>query len=115
MAYWQNGKLYVIVPLQSTAQTVPAVARWMGIEPTDVVVISEYTVGVRGKVSGALTLVIRAFSRRDQRASDDANQPRRGAHIGRARTPLHDAESRIFPKKVDPVRSTCYSSRTTGV
>ena len=35
MAYWQNGKLYLYCSTQSVAQTVPAVARWCGIEPTD--------------------------------------------------------------------------------
>ncbi len=32
MAYWQNGKVYVHTGTQSTAQTVPAIARWLGIE-----------------------------------------------------------------------------------
>ena len=31
MAYWQNGKLYMHTGTQSTAQTVPAIARWMGM------------------------------------------------------------------------------------
>ena len=45
MAYWQNGKLYIHCSTQSTAQTVPAVARWVGIdaEAQTVVLISEYT------------------------------------------------------------------------
>ena len=34
MAYWQNGKLYLHCSTQSVAQTVPAIARWVGIEPT---------------------------------------------------------------------------------
>ena len=33
MAYWQNGKVYVYTGTQSTVQTVPAIARWLGIEP----------------------------------------------------------------------------------
>ena len=33
MAYWQNGKVYVHTGTQSTAQTVPAIARWLGIDP----------------------------------------------------------------------------------
>ena len=45
MAYWQNGKLYMHCSTQSTVQTVAAVARWVGIEPSDVVLISEYTGG----------------------------------------------------------------------
>ena len=38
MAYWENGKLYMHCSTQSTAQTVPAVARWVGIEPSEVVI-----------------------------------------------------------------------------
>ena len=33
MAYWQNGKVYVHCSTQSTAQTVPAIARWLNMEP----------------------------------------------------------------------------------
>ena len=31
MAYWQNGKVFVHTGTQSTAQTVPAIARWLGL------------------------------------------------------------------------------------
>src|SRR5271166_671576 len=31
LAYWQNGKVYVHTGTQSTAQTVPAIARWLNI------------------------------------------------------------------------------------
>ena len=31
MAYWQNGKLYLHAGTQSTVQTVPSIARWVGI------------------------------------------------------------------------------------
>src|SRR6202790_3319164 len=37
MAYWQNGKVYVYTGTQSTAQTVLGVARWVGIDPANVV------------------------------------------------------------------------------
>ena len=30
MAYWQNGKVFIHTGTQSTAQTVPAIARWLG-------------------------------------------------------------------------------------
>src|ERR1700674_2147245 len=43
MAYWQNGKVYVYTGTQSTAQTVPAIARWLNIDRGKVVLISEYT------------------------------------------------------------------------
>jgi xanthine dehydrogenase molybdenum-binding subunit len=59
MAYWQNGKVYVHTGTQSTAQTVPAIARWLGIDPGNVVFISEYTGGGFGsKITGDITLVI---------------------------------------------------------
>ena len=45
MAYWQNGKLYMHCSTQSTMRTVGAVARWVGIDPANVVIISEYTGG----------------------------------------------------------------------
>jgi xanthine dehydrogenase molybdenum-binding subunit len=62
MAYWQNGKVYVYTGTQSTAQTVPAIARWLGIDPSEVVFISEYTGGGFGsKITGDITLVIPAL------------------------------------------------------
>ncbi len=33
MAYWQNGKVHVFTGTQSTIQTVPAIARWLNIDP----------------------------------------------------------------------------------
>src|SRR6476620_8468350 len=45
MAYWQNGKLYMHCSTQSTMRTVSAVARWVGIDPANVVIISEFTGG----------------------------------------------------------------------
>src|SRR5262249_56606081 len=45
MAYWENGKVHVYTGTQSTAQTVTGVARWVGIPPENVVVVSEYTGG----------------------------------------------------------------------
>jgi xanthine dehydrogenase molybdenum-binding subunit len=59
MAYWQNGKVYVYTGTQSTAQTVTGVARWVGVPPENVVVISEYTGGGFGsKITGAISLLI---------------------------------------------------------
>jgi xanthine dehydrogenase molybdenum-binding subunit len=45
MAYWQNGKLYMHCSTQSTMRTIAAVARWVGIDRENVVIISEYTGG----------------------------------------------------------------------
>jgi CO/xanthine dehydrogenase Mo-binding subunit len=62
MAYWQNGKVYVYTGTQSTAQTVPAIARWLNIDRGKVVLISEYTGGGFGsKVTAGVSLVIPAL------------------------------------------------------
>ncbi len=57
MAYWQNGKLYLHGSTQSTAQTVAAIAGWVGIDPSQVVFISEYTGGGFGsKIAGSVSM-----------------------------------------------------------
>jgi xanthine dehydrogenase molybdenum-binding subunit len=62
MAYWQNGKVHVYTGTQSTAQTVPAIARWLNLDPSKVVLISEYTGGGFGsKVTAGVSLVIPAL------------------------------------------------------
>jgi xanthine dehydrogenase molybdenum-binding subunit len=62
MAYWQNGKLYMHTGTQSTAQTVPAIARWLRMDPSNVVLISEYTGGGFGsKITGGISLTIPAL------------------------------------------------------
>ena len=62
MAYWQNGKVYVYTGTQSTAQTVPAIARWLNIDADKVVFTSEYTGGGFGsKITGGISLVIPAL------------------------------------------------------
>jgi len=62
MAYWQNGKLYLYGSTQSVAQTVPMVAQWVGIDPSQVVFISEYCgAGFGSKAVGAHTMAIPAL------------------------------------------------------
>ena len=62
MAYWQNGKVYIYTGTQSTAQTLPAIARWLNISPDNVVFISEYTGGGFGsKITGGVTMIIPAL------------------------------------------------------
>jgi xanthine dehydrogenase molybdenum-binding subunit len=62
MAYWQNGRVYVHAGTQSTAQTVPAIARWLNIDPSKVVLISEYTGGGFGsKITGVISIIIPAL------------------------------------------------------
>jgi CO/xanthine dehydrogenase Mo-binding subunit len=62
MAYWQNGKVYLYTGTQSTAQTLPAIARWLNIDPDKIVFISEYTGGGFGsKITGGVTMIIPAL------------------------------------------------------
>jgi CO/xanthine dehydrogenase Mo-binding subunit len=62
MAYWQNGKLFLHCSTQSTVQTVASVARWLHIEPTDIVLVSEYTGGGFGsKATGTIQSIIPAL------------------------------------------------------
>src|SRR5580704_1024158 len=62
MAYWQNGKVYIYTGTQSTAQTLPAIARWLNISPDKVVFISEYTGGGFGsKITGGVSMIIPAL------------------------------------------------------
>src|SRR5258708_1497843 len=62
MAYWQNGKVYLHPGTQSTAQTRPAVARWLNMDADKVVFVSEYTGGGFGsKVTGGISMIIPAL------------------------------------------------------
>jgi xanthine dehydrogenase molybdenum-binding subunit len=90
MAYWQNGKVYVHTGTQSTAQTVPAIGRWLGIDPSNVVFISEYTGGGFGsKITGDITLVIPALLSKKTNAPVMMRISREEEHyIGRGRPSL---------------------------
>ena len=87
MAYWQNGKVHVYTGTQSTAQTVAGVARWVGIPPENVVVVSEYTGGGFGsKITGAISLIIPALLAKKANAPVMMRISREEEHyIGRAR------------------------------
>ena len=62
MAYWQNDKLYMHVSTQSTQRTAGAVARGVGIDPTQVVLIAEYCGGGFGsKIAGTVNMPIAAL------------------------------------------------------
>ena len=88
MASWQNGKLYLYGSTQSVAQTQAAIARWVGVDPSNVVLICEYTGGGFGsKGGGAVSMAIPAL------LSKKANAPvmmrisrEEESYIGRART-----------------------------
>ena len=91
MAYWQNGKLYMHCSTQSTMRTIGAVARWVGIPPENVVVISEYTGGGFGsKGSSSVFVAVAALLSKKanapvmMRITRDDEQA-----IGRARPALH--------------------------
>jgi xanthine dehydrogenase molybdenum-binding subunit len=59
MAYWQNGKAYLYCSTQSVVRTVAGVARWAHVDPSQLVVISEYTGGGFGsKGGGAVSMSI---------------------------------------------------------
>lgn len=90
MAYWQNGKVYVHTGTQSMIQTVPAVARWLNIEPGNVVVVSEYTGGGFGsKGTAAISLIIPALLSKKCNAPVMMRISREEEHfIGRARPSL---------------------------
>jgi xanthine dehydrogenase molybdenum-binding subunit len=87
MAYWQNGKLYLHGSTQSTVQTVASVARWVGIPPSQVVMISEYTGGGFGsKIPGSIFMCIPALLSKKANAPVMMRITREEEHfIGRAR------------------------------
>jgi CO/xanthine dehydrogenase Mo-binding subunit len=100
MAYWQNGKLYLHGSTQSVSQTVPAIARWVGIEPTDVVLISEYTGGGFGsKGGGTVTMCIPALLSKKANAPVMMRISRDDeSYIGRARTNMSGRVKAGFAK-----------------
>jgi len=91
MAYWQNGKLYLHAGTQSTVQTVGSIARWVGIDAKDVVLISEYTGGGFGsRIPGYIAMAIPALLSKKANAPVMMRITRENEHsIGRARPALH--------------------------
>jgi len=100
MAYWQNGKLYLHGSTQSVSQTVAGIARWVGIEPTDVVLISEYTGGGFGsKGGGTVTMCIPALLSKKANAPVMMRISRDDeSYIGRARTNMSGRVKAGFAK-----------------
>jgi CO/xanthine dehydrogenase Mo-binding subunit len=90
MAYWQNGRVFIHCSTQSTAQTVPALARWLQIDPSKVVVVSEYTGGGFGsKITSAISAIIPALMSKKVGAPVMMRISREDEHfIGRARPSL---------------------------
>ena len=117
MAYWQNGKLFMHCSTQSTVQTVASVARWLHIEPTDIVVISEYTGGGFGSKATGIDHVDHpgAAVEEGQRAGADAHQPRgRALHRRRAARRARPREGRVSTRTASSPRSTCSSIGENG-
>lgn len=62
MAYWQNNKLFIHPSTQSTQRTAGIVARQVGVDPTQVVLIAEYCGGGFGsKIGGTVNMAIAAL------------------------------------------------------
>jgi len=101
MAYWQNGKVYVHTGTQSTAQTAPAIARWLGIDVSNVVFISEYTGGGFGsKITGDISLVIPVLLSKKTGAPVMMRISREEEnYIGRGRPSLHGRMKVGFSKE----------------
>jgi CO/xanthine dehydrogenase Mo-binding subunit len=100
MAYWQGGKLFLHAGTQSTVQTVPNVARWVGIEPENVVLISEYTGGGFGsRIPGYIAMAIPSLLSKKTNAPVLMRITREEEHyIGRARPALHSRVKVGFDK-----------------
>ena len=91
LAYWQNGKVYVHGSSQSVAQVVSTIAKVVGVEPSKVVFISEYTGGGFGsKVAGSIQMGIPALLAKKTGRPVMMRISREEEHcIGRARPGLH--------------------------
>src|SRR3954454_5454286 len=88
MAYWQNGKLYLHGSTQSVARTIDPLASWLGIDASNIVLISEYCGGGFGsKGAGAVSMVVPALLSKKAVAPVMMRISREEEHyIGRART-----------------------------
>ncbi len=56
-AYWQNGKCYLYGSTQSQSFPIPGIARLCGVEPADLVYVSEFCGGGFGSKGGAYPLM----------------------------------------------------------
>ena len=100
MAYWQNGKLHIHLSTQSTIQTVNSIARWLSLEPTDIVLISEYCGGGYGsKATGSVTDIIPALIAKKTGTPVMMRLSREDEHmVGRARPAFHSRVKVGFTK-----------------
>ena len=88
MAYWQNGKLFLHGSTQSVARTLDPLANWLGIDASNIVLVSEYCGGGFGsKGAGAISMVIPALLSKKTGAPVMMRISREEElYIGRART-----------------------------
>jgi CO/xanthine dehydrogenase Mo-binding subunit len=88
MAYWQGGKLYLHGSTQSLIRTVDPLAQWVGVKPSDIVLVCEYTGGGFGsKGAGAVSMAVPALLSKKAGAPVMMRISREEEHyIGRART-----------------------------
>ena len=57
LAHWQNGKCYLYGSTQSQSFPIPGIARSVGVEPADLVYVSEFCGGGFGSKGGAYPLM----------------------------------------------------------
>lgn len=91
LAYWQNAKVFVHMGTQSTVQTLASLARWLNMDPNQIVLISEYTGGGFGsKATGYIFAIIPALLSKKANAPVMMRISREEEHfIGRARPGFH--------------------------
>jgi xanthine dehydrogenase molybdenum-binding subunit len=101
MAYWQNGKLFLHGSTQSVARTLDPLASWLGIDASNIVLISEYCGGGFGsKGAGAVSMVIPALLAKKAGAPVMMRISREEEHyIGRARTGMVGRAKAGFTKE----------------
>ena len=101
MAYWENGKVHLFCSTQSTAQSVPGAARWLGMKPEDVRLVSEYCGGGFGaKSTGTMPLIIPALLAKKTSTPVMMRITREEEHaIGRARPAIHARVKAGFSKE----------------
>jgi xanthine dehydrogenase molybdenum-binding subunit len=99
-AYWQNNKLHIHLSTQSTIQTVNSIARWLSLEPTDIVLISEYCGGGYGsKATGSVSDIIPALLAKKTGTPVMMRLTREEEHmVGRARPAFHSRVKVGFAK-----------------
>src|SRR5690349_18537752 len=58
LSYWQNGKCYLYGSTQSQSFPFPTIARYVGVEPENLVYVSEFCGGGFGSKGGAYPLMV---------------------------------------------------------